>query len=112
VEVRREAVHGAVVYRISGKLDAFTATSLDSSITVEEGNSFVILDMREVTYVSSTGLRAIIQAAKRAKASKGEVAVFGLQTLVKEVFEVSGLGKIIIIASDETEARSKLGITA
>jgi anti-sigma B factor antagonist len=67
--------------------------------------------MREVTYVSSTGLRVFVQAAKPTKASEGDVAVFRLQTLVKKVFDVSGLGKIIPIASDEIEARSKLGIT-
>jgi anti-anti-sigma factor len=109
VEVRRETAHGTVVYRISGELNALTGPNLESAITIDEGSPRVILDMREVSYISSAGLRVIVQAAKRAKASKGGIAIFGLQTLVKEVFDVSGLGTIIPIASDETEAQSKLG---
>ena len=66
--------------------------------------------MRGVTYVSSAGLRVMVQAAKQAKASKGGVAIFGLQPLFKEVFDASGLGTIIPIASDETEARSRLAV--
>ena len=46
--------------------------------------------MRAVTYISSAGLRVVLSSAKRAKAAKGGLAVFGLQPAVKEVFEVSG----------------------
>jgi anti-anti-sigma regulatory factor len=47
--------------------------------------------------------------AKRAAAAKGGLSIFGAQSAVNEVFEISGLQKFITIASDETEARSKLG---
>src|SRR5262249_4771222 len=99
------------IYRISGKIDALTGPTLESALAINENNARVILDMRGVTYISSAGLRVIVQAAKRAKGSKGGVVIFGLQPLVMEVFEVSGLGNIIPIASDETEARSRLGAT-
>jgi anti-anti-sigma factor len=110
VEVSRETAPGAVVYRISGEINAGTAPKLDSALAINEESSRVVLDMRQVTYISSAGLRVIVQAAKRAKACKGGVAVFGLGGLVKEVFDVAGLGTIIPIASDENEARSKLGV--
>jgi anti-sigma B factor antagonist len=109
VNVNRETAQGAVVYRISGDINAATAPNLDSALAIDEGSSRVVLDMRQVTYVSSAGLRVIVQAAKRAKSCKGGVAVFGLDALVKEVFDAAGLGSIIPIASDEAEARSKLG---
>jgi anti-anti-sigma regulatory factor len=51
-----------------------------------------------------------VQAAKRAKAAKGGIAIFGLRPLVQEVFDLSGLGTVIPIASDEAEARAKLGM--
>ena len=91
-------------------LNASTGPNLESALAIKEGSSRVILDMRGVTYVSSAGLRVMVQAAKQAKASKGGVAIFGLQPLVKEVFDASGLGTIIPIASDETEARSRLAV--
>jgi anti-sigma B factor antagonist len=108
LDVKSEPAGNAVVYRISGKLDAIGGPQLDAAI-VKDASARVILDMREVAYISSAGLRVVIQAAKRAQSAKGGVAAFGLQASVKEVFEVAGLGSIVSIASDEIEARSKLG---
>jgi anti-anti-sigma factor len=65
--------------------------------------------MREVTYISSAGVRVIVLTARHAKAANGGLAVFGVQPAISEVFEIAGLRNIIPIASDETEARSKLG---
>jgi anti-anti-sigma factor len=110
VEVKRETAPDAVVYRISGEINAATGPNLDSALAANDSSSRVILDMGNVTYVSSAGLRVIVQAAKRAKAAKGGIAIFGLRPLVQEVFDLSGLGTIILIASDEAEARAKLGM--
>jgi anti-sigma B factor antagonist len=65
--------------------------------------------MREVTFISSAGLRVVVMTAKRATAARGGLSIFGVQSAVNEVFEISGLQKFITIASDEAEARSKLG---
>jgi anti-sigma B factor antagonist len=108
VEVKREAAHGTVLYCIGGQINASTCPNLESALAADEGSSRVILDMRGVTYISSAGVRAIVQAAKRVKARQGGIAVFGLAPPVKDVFDAAGLGNIIPIASDETEARSKL----
>ena len=110
MEVKKETLPGVVVYRINGELNAATGSNLESALAIGEENSRVLLDMRDVTYVSSGGLRVIVQAAKRAKAAKGSVAIFGLRPLVQEVFDLSGLGNIIPIVSNETEARAKLGM--
>jgi anti-sigma B factor antagonist len=111
LDVRTELRDGVVVYRIAGRLDALTSTNLESAVgsAFSGGNPRVIFDMSEVTFVSSAGLRVILKRAKQAVAAKGSLALFGLQSAVNEVFEISGLHKFIPITSDETDARSKLG---
>jgi anti-anti-sigma factor len=110
LEIRKELASAFCVYRLKGRLDASTAPIVDSAIAVDEQTACIILDMREVTYVSSGGLRAVVQVARRAQAAKGGIALFGLQPLVGDIFEVAGLGNMIPIASDEAGARSKLGV--
>ena len=111
MEVKTEAAGGVTVYRIVGRLDALTGPNLESAV----GAAFrgekprIIFDMGEVTFISSAGIRVILKTAKQAAAAKGGLAIFGLQSAVNEVFEVSGLQKFIPIVADETEARSKLG---
>jgi len=113
LEVRSEAADGVAIYRISGRLDAEAAASqgLQSAVgsAINGGNPRIIFDMREVTLITSAGLRAVLVMAKQAAAAKGGLAIFAVQSAVDEVFEISGLKKFISIASDEAEARLKLG---
>lgn len=109
MDILKEAALGWVVYRISGKLDTLTGPQLGSAIAPEEEGTRVILDMREVTFISSAGLKGIMQAAKRVQAAKGGIAIFGLQSLMQEVFDASGFGNFIPIGVDEVDARAKLG---
>jgi anti-sigma B factor antagonist len=113
LEVRSEVTDGVAVYRISGRFDAEAATSpgLQSAVgsAITAGASRVIFDMREVTFITSAGLRVVLMTAKQATAAKGGLSIFGVQSAVDEVFEISGLKKFIPIASDEAEARSTLG---
>jgi anti-anti-sigma factor len=98
-------------YRIAGRIDGLTSQDLESAVglALSGGTPRIIFDMREVTFISSAGLRVVVMTAKRAAAAKGGLSIFGVQSAVNEVFEISGLQKFITIASDETEARSKLG---
>jgi anti-anti-sigma factor len=105
----RETVE-TTVYRIVGKVDLLTSPKLQASIesVITGGSPRVVLDMREVTYISSAGLRFILAIAKQTAAAKGGLAVFGLQAGVNEVFEISGLQNVIRIVTDEAQARASL----
>jgi len=111
LEVRNEVADGVALCRIVGKIDALTGPDLQAAAgsAINGGHPRIIFDMREVTYISSAGLRVIVLTAKHAKAANGGLAVFGLQPAISEVFEIAGLRTVIPIVSSETEARSKIG---
>jgi len=98
------------VLRIVGRIDFATSESVEHAVNgaIEQGGRRVIFDMREVAYISSAGLRAILIAAKKPKSAGGGVAVYGLQAGVEEVFTTSGFGKIVPIAATDAQAREKL----
>jgi anti-sigma B factor antagonist len=99
------------VLRVIGKIDISTRSILESAIqsSITAGNPRIILDLRELTFISSVGLRLITMAAKQATIAEGGLAIFGLRSEQNEVFEICGMDKLVSIASDETKARSKLG---
>jgi anti-sigma B factor antagonist len=99
-----------IQFHVVGRIDASTSGNVEQAVNtaISAGSQRVIFDMREVDYISSAGLRAILVAAKKAKAAGGGVAVFGLQAGVAEVFTVAGFGKIIPIVASDAEAREKL----
>lgn len=102
---------GTVVHRLSGRLDTATSAAAERGIlgALAPGQARVLLDMREVAYVSSAGLRVVLLAAKQAKAAAGGVALFGLQPAVRDVFDISGFSRILAIAPGEAEAAAMIG---
>ena len=60
-------------------------------------NSKVAADFAALDYISSAGLRAVIQAARAAEATQVEFAVCGLKANIKKVFDMSGLHHILRI---------------
>ena len=102
---------GVTVLGIVGRIDFATSKDVEHAATaaIEAGCQRMVFDMRHVDYVSSAGLRAILMAAKKANAAGGGAAIFGLQPGVEEVFAIAGFGKIVPIASSDSDARELLG---
>lgn len=100
-----------VQFQLAGNVDASTSPNVEHAVNnaIVGGSKRVIFDMSGVGYISSAGLRALLLAAKQAKAAGGGVAVFGLQPSVEEVFTVAGFGRIVPIATSDADAREKLG---
>ena len=105
-------VDGSVtVLNIAGPIDFATSKDVEHAVNalIDGGGKRVVFDLSGVGYVSSAGLRALLMAAKKAKAAGGGVAVFGLQAGVAEVFATAGFGKIVPIAASGSHAREMLG---
>ncbi|MBO0801379.1 MAG: STAS domain-containing protein [Blastocatellia bacterium] len=111
MEITSKVDGSLIQFQVAGRIDASTSPNLEHAVNaaIDGGGQRVIFDMSKVDYISSAGLRAILLAAKKAKAAGGGAAVFGLQAGVEEVFTVAGFGKIVPIATSDADARQKLG---
>ena len=105
MDVTTEQHGGAVIHRVSGRIDTGTAADAERKLTAEvRQGGRVAMDMSQVAYVSSAGLRVVLMAAKLAKANRGAVSLFGLQAPVREVFTMSGFDKVVTIRDDQASA--------
>ena len=93
-----------------GRLDAETAPGLQDQIVghIADGETTMLLDLSDLTYVSSAGLRAILIAAKKLQELDGRFALCGLSDPVAEVFSVSGFDAILTIHVDQPTALTAL----
>ncbi|MEW4468929.1 STAS domain-containing protein [Parasphingorhabdus sp. JC815] len=109
MDLNEEAVDGAYILHASGRLDSNTAPILEAALPerVKE-KPVVILDLANVPYVSSAGLRVLLKGAKTAKASGHKLILTGLAKSVQEVFDISGFTSIFVIAPTVDDARSTL----
>ncbi len=102
---------GAHRVTLSGRLDSATSSDFERSLQglFQAAGDKVMMDFSALDYISSAGLRVVLMAAKRAKQGQGHLVLYGLQTHVKEVFEISGFLKILEVANDRAAALASLG---
>ena len=110
MDIVSEAIDDGVALRVTGRLDGSSAAQLEKPLLAlfDDDGTRVLLDLAGLDYVSSAGLRIFLMAAKRARQVKGRLVLCGLQPMVGEVFEMSGFGRILDIATTEADARARL----
>lgn len=93
-----------MVAQFDGRLDASAAEEATAVLIELAPQGPVVVDLAQVPFVSSAGLRVLLRAAKLAQSSGHAFAVCGLQPTVREVFEISGFDRIIPLKADIAEA--------
>jgi len=71
---------------------------------VKGGANKLLLNIKEVSFISSAGLRSILVAAKLLKNSKGQMKICNANESVKRVLETSGFTSLVSLYGDENEA--------
>ena len=86
----------------SGDLDLATADTVEAQIQelLERGFDRVVIDLRSVTFLDSTGIRTLIAGHKRARAGGQMLSVIlgGLAT--RRPLELSGMDRVLDVESD------------
>ena len=94
------------VARVSlvGALNSDTAPAFEQRLqtAVDEGYSLTVLDMKELDYISSAGLRVIFKAAKQAKTAGNRLAAANRKPHIDKVFEIlKALPDMAVFANDQ-----------
>jgi anti-sigma B factor antagonist len=111
--VREFAEEGVTIVEVSGRLDNTTAPALvDRLQTIVTNQAIVIIDLGTLEYISSSGLRVLLLAAKQAQATHHAFVLAGLLPSVKHVFDVTGFSDFCTVFSDRKAALASLADTA
>src|SRR5215467_13537008 len=99
-----------VTLSLSGRLDATTAKAFEEKILaqIESGDRRFVIDLAQLDYVSSAGLRVFILAAKRLDSMNGKIVLCSLKDPVREVFDIAGFSSIFSIYGSHDEATKNL----
>ena len=106
MEISQERDGDVVIVRLSGRLDSSAAPGAEERLSASLTGTppRVAIDMGQLVYISSAGLRVLLVLAKKVQQEKGKVALGGLAANVREVFTVSGFDTIFPIEADATAA--------
>ena len=87
----------ALTLQLEGRLDTTTSPQLEAELSASlDGVKQLTLDLQQLAYLSSAGLRVILGAQKRMN-KQGQMVVRHVNETIMEVFEVTGFVAILTI---------------
>ena len=97
MQIATEKEGSKLTLTVSGRIDTVTAPELEK-IALEhmEGITEMVLDLADVEYVSSAGLRSLLQIQKD-MSKQGSVKVDRISSSVKEIFDMVGFSRIFAV---------------
>lgn len=112
MEISHKRFNRVDLLTLGGRMDAANAPQLKQQIDglFDQGRYRIVLDMADLEYIASPGLRVLIEARKRARDRKlsdlegGDLRIANLPARIKEVFDLTGFTSLFEIYNDTLEA--------
>ena len=95
IEIKKNAKE--ITIKVGGRLDTITAPALEKAINENiSGINSLVLNFKELEYISSAGLRILLGAEKKMK-KVGSMKLTNVCDEVMEVLEMTGFADILVI---------------
>ncbi len=106
LQIKIRKIDDIPVMDLSGEVDAYTCSRLREAMieVIDDGGSDLVVNMKDVEYIDSSGLGTLVGGLKRVSERQGSIAVCGTNSQIKKVFDITGLVKVFPLFSDEQEA--------
>lgn len=95
---------------VRGRLDQEQTTELEQALQdlLDAGHINLLIDLSEVKYINSGGLRCLVTVWRQTRSSGGNLALCGLNARMVEVFSIVGFDKVFDIYDDCDSARNEM----
>ncbi|MEI6781322.1 MAG: STAS domain-containing protein, partial [Verrucomicrobiota bacterium] len=93
------AVHFEI--KLKGRMDATWSDHVARALAecVQSGQHVILLDMAEVDYLSSAGIRILMVYARQLQTIQGRLGVINSSSMVQKVLELAGLDVLLLVQS-------------
>ena len=98
MDITKSKENDVLVIKVKGRLDTNTAPELEKS-ALADANAVkkMKLDLAELDYISSAGLRVILTVHKHLHSNGGSLVVAHPKDEVMEVFDMTGFSSFLVI---------------
>jgi anti-anti-sigma factor len=102
----------ATVVLVKGRMDVTASSAFEKEMHefMSQGSKYFILDLSELDYISSAGLRTVLTIGKMINDKGGELSLVSVKEHVKEVFEIAGFTSILPIYESTASALKQIQI--
>lgn len=106
LQITRKKQDSIDVVCMSGRLDTNTAIEADAEFktVIASGTQQIVLNLKNLNYISSSGLRILIVALREVKKRQGDLKLACLKPAVKEIVHIAGFDRLFLLYDTEEEA--------
>lgn len=106
MDLSEERLDDVTAIAVKGRIDSTTAAQFGQKIesVVASPSARLVVDLRDLDYISSAGFRVLLVAAKRADESGSRLVLCGLSSKVRQLFDVGGFLDLFAITATRDEA--------
>jgi anti-sigma B factor antagonist len=106
MEISKRELKRADLVTVSGRVDSAAAPNLEKAFQelLEARRTQIVVELADVEYMSSAGLRALVSALKSAKKGGGDLLIARPSARVREVIDLAGLTSVFTMYDDTLEA--------
>lgn len=106
MEMKEESQGKVKIVSLRGRLDASVSPAVEKQLQalMDRGEHRLVLDLSDLTYISSLGLRVFIAVAKGVQKVNGKLALSGLNDHIYEIFKIAHFTSIFSIYPSREEA--------
>ena len=107
LNITTNVIESVTLVHLEGNLDTTSADLAEQRLSelIDAGATKILVNLAEVAFVSSAGLRVLLATAKRLRRTDGDLRVSNLNEMVNQVFEISGFSAILSVFPTEEAAR-------
>ena len=110
MEIREDRRDDVLVVAPAGRIDSGSSGELEKRLLehVSAGEKRIVMDLLDVDYISSAGLRVLLLTANKLRPQRGQIVLCSLGQSVREVFELAGFTSIFSIEPSRELALARL----
>jgi len=105
-----EVTEDVTVVEAYGRLDSTTAKEFGDRLIslIQAGRSAIVVDLKNIAYISSAGFRALLIANKATSERQGKLALCGVIGEVKRLFDIGAFTDEFLIYPTQADGIGKL----
>ena len=106
MEIQSEQIQHTLTISLTGSFDALTADQVEKYVgaRLDGGQQQVILDLSQVDFMSSAGIRVLLDMTKKGRGMGGDLRLAAAQPGVQRTLDLSGLVRVIKVYASLEEA--------
>ncbi len=106
IDITSRIENDVTVVEIEGKLNTVASPDAEKylNILLEEGATKILLNLEDLDFIASTGLRIILSTGKKLAKVSGKLVICSPNLTVMDVLKMSGFSQMFNVFDSEEEA--------